>query len=87
MIDLLNERKVICRKRHYCGWCAEEIPNGEIAVYRFYILDGQPVSEWMHTECSDAMKLEDPDILADGWEPGDYMRGTTTRADEYYGQN
>lgn len=64
------------RKSRSCEWCAQEIPAGSKAFHRSYIFEGDFNSAYMHPECKNAYGEAPPDIVEDGWIPGDFKRGT-----------
>ena len=70
----LQDKEVVCRKNHLCGWCNQTIKSGNKAQYRAYTFDGDFVSEWQHPECYLAMCASDPIDLQNGWCPGDNVR-------------
>jgi len=75
-MDSLQDKKVICRKNHQCGWCGETIKSGDKAQYRAYVYNGDFVSEWEHPECYQEMCTSDRIDLENGWTPGDFERPT-----------
>lgn len=68
-------REVKVRKPHQCEWCGERIDRGEKAMYRVYVFDDFTTG-WMHPECFEAMEAADHDLLWEGWQPGDWRRGS-----------
>ena len=70
----LKNITVITKKPHQCSWCAEQIDKGNIAEYRVYIYEGDFSHDYMHPECTDAMRHldEDRDFT---WTPGELKRG------------
>ena len=78
MNEEIRDKQVTVRKDHQCGWCGEKINRGEKAQYRFYLWEGDPVSEWQHPECHTAMLAAPPDhpLYDGGYEMGEFHRGT-----------
>jgi hypothetical protein len=75
--ELTPRKKVTTRKPHVCEWCGELIPAGTKEIwYRAFVYQDGPQSGWMHPECETACANCDPADLADGWEPGDFPRGS-----------
>ncbi len=73
----LKQKKVTCRKNHFCTWCNETINKGDEAETRVYVWSGDFHSEYMHPECfNDGFKKEDREVLEEGFEPGSYKRGS-----------
>ena len=72
----LQTHEVTTRKIHKCEWCGETINVGERAQYRAYIFDGNFTSVWQHPECYTAMSESDWLLLAEGWERGEFERGS-----------
>lgn len=72
----LQNKEVICRKRHRCCWCNEWIEIKDKARYRVYIFD-EFQSDYMHPECYDAMYESRHEINDDGFEMGMFERGKT----------
>jgi hypothetical protein len=72
-----NNRQLVTRKPHRCEWCDEVLPVGSTVHYRCYVIDGEFRTGWMHLECWDAMGSMDYRDLEEGWQPGDFKRGTT----------
>lgn len=71
----LSTKVVKTRKKHSCAWCGQPIDVGESAQYRAYIFDNDFQSDYMHTECNQAMHhYPDQNDLLDGWTPGDFER-------------
>ena len=79
--ELSEPKQVTTRKNHRCGWCDELIPKGTTDIWsRSYIFEDGPQSDWMHPECWDAMFEMDHCDLAEGWMPGDFVRGSVEYA-------
>ncbi len=76
MYVLLKSKIVKTCKKHDCAWCGEEIPIGSKVPYRSYIFDYPGITtDWMHTECEEAMKNSGEYELEDGWDFGTNERG------------
>ena len=74
----LRSKTVKCRKTHQCSWCGESIEKDEEAESRDYVWDGELRSDHQHMECAAAMRCASKDAIpADGWMPGDFLRGST----------
>jgi len=69
----IREKKVVCRKDHFCEWCGQGIAKGDEAHYRVYVYDGDFNSGHMHPECWSAMMNSDHHDLE--WTPGGPARG------------
>lgn len=72
-----TSKDVVTRTPHQCEWCGDDILCPAPAHYRSYLFDGDFVSAWTHPECWSAMDEADHRDLAEGWEFGEYKRGST----------
>jgi hypothetical protein len=50
-----DERTVVTRKRHRCGWCPDWIEVGERVLYHVGITDDGFDTWYMHPECHAAL--------------------------------
>lgn len=75
-MDMLKDKVVTPKKRHWCAWCCEWCEIGVKAHYRAYHFDGEFQTDYMHPECRKAM--ENSDISYDeGFGFGEMERGKT----------
>ena len=71
------------RKPHTCPWCGEGVGLGHNAMKRDYRYEDNWHHEWMHPDCFRAMQeVHRTERTDDGFEYGEFKRGSTTRRDE-----
>lgn len=72
-MDFGEGKDIRARVRHRCEWCFEPILPDRVC----YHYHGKFQDEWqnwyMHPECRDAM-MKDPDVMEDGFMPGENER-------------
>ena len=88
MIELRSGH-VIGRKEHWCIWCGEVIKKGEKHLSRVYVFEGDFKYDRMHLECEKALgnaprELE-LDLRDQGFEPGEFKRGTCISVNDSVG--
>lgn len=67
------------RKSYSCEWCNTTIAIGEPHKYRAYKFHGDFITGRLHLECNEAMADSDPDLLMEGFLPGDSNKGQPLR--------
>jgi len=56
IFDIIKDKLVVTRQIAQCGYCSEQIPRNQIARYRFYKIDGDIGTDWMHPACYREMR-------------------------------
>ena len=75
----LRNTTILAKKDHSCEWCFDRIHSGETCRYRVYKFDGDFRVGYLHIECYEAMLKSDLELLACGWDAGEFKRGEVQR--------
>lgn len=72
----LKSKLIKTKKPHKCSWCAEQINTRNLAIYRVYIFEGDFSYDYMHPECTEALKKMSSEFEDEiTWMPGEFKKG------------
>lgn len=72
----ISSKHVVAKKDYQCSWCGEGITKGEKHLSRSYKMEGNFQSDRQHLECEKAMMSMKHDDICDGYQFGEFKRGT-----------